>query len=94
MLHIGRDGMASITTRGERGKPDMEKPPLPPEDPRKKMREQEAAHNSAKIEGGANVRIDLAGLPGGTRTTASSSGIFPSVELHRGNTLPLASESA
>jgi hypothetical protein len=92
MLHIGRDGMASITTRGERGKPDMAKPPLPPEDPRKKMREQ-GGHNFAKVEGDATVRIDVNGLPRGSRMAASSSGIFSSVELHRGSTLPLASET-
>jgi hypothetical protein len=92
MLHIGRDGMATITTRGERGKPDMAKPPLPPEDPRKKMREQ-GGHNFAKVEGDATVRIDVNGLPRGSRMAASSSGIFSSVELHRGSTLPLASET-
>jgi hypothetical protein len=47
----------------------------------------------AKVEGNASVRIDLNGFPRGTRTAASSGGIFSSVELHRGNTLPLASES-
>jgi hypothetical protein len=92
MLHIGRDGMATITTRGERGKPDMAKPPLPPEDPRKKMKEQ-GGHNFAKVEGDATVRIDVNGLPRGSRMAASSSGIFSSVELHRGSTLPLASET-
>lgn len=92
MLHIGRDGMATITTRGERGKPDMAKPPLPPEDPRKKMKEQ-GGHNYAKVEGDATVRIDVNGLPKGSRMAASSSGIFSSVELHRGSTLPLASET-
>jgi hypothetical protein len=93
MLHIGRDGIATITTRGEHGRPDMAKPPAPPQGPREKMREQ-GGMQSARLQGDARLRIDLNGFPRGTRTAASSSGIFSAVELHRGNTLPLASESA
>jgi hypothetical protein len=92
MLHIGRDGIATITTRGERGKPDMAKPPEPPTKPREKLHDPRT--QSAAFKGDATVRIDVNGLPRGSRMAASSSGIFSSVELHRGSTLPLASESA
>jgi hypothetical protein len=91
MLHIGRDGMATITTKGERGKPEMAKPPEPPTKPREKMHDPRT--QSAAIKGDATVRIDVNGLPRGSRMAASSSGIFSSVELHRGSTLPLASET-
>jgi hypothetical protein len=52
------------------------------------------ANQFAKVEGNASVSIDLNGFPRGTKIASSSSGIFSDVELHRGNTLPLASESA
>jgi hypothetical protein len=52
------------------------------------------ANQFAKIEGNASVRIDLNGFPRGTRAASQASGVFSDVELHRGNTLPLASESA
>jgi hypothetical protein len=92
MLHIGRDGLATITTRGERERPELANPPKPPEAPRNRLRDAQAQPGT--IKGDATVRIDVNGLPRGSRMAASSSGVFSSVELHRGNTLPLASESA
>jgi hypothetical protein len=38
----------------------------------------------ARVEGDARVRVELNGFPRGTKTTASTSGVFSDVELHRG----------
>jgi hypothetical protein len=48
----------------------------------------------ARVEGDALVRIDLAGLPHGRKAGASGGGVFSDVQIHGGNTVPLASESA
>jgi hypothetical protein len=68
----------------------------PPAVPRDRMMDASARQSQvAKIEGAASVRIDLAGYgkaPSGT--TGPSSGIFSEVQLHRGSTIPYASESA
>ena len=51
------------------------------------------ATQSARIEGSASVRIDLASAPG-RGGGSPGRGVFSNVALHRGDTLPLASESA
>jgi hypothetical protein len=57
----------------------------------------EAANKSnqfARVEGDARVRIDLAGLPHGRKAGAVGGNVFSDVQIHGGNTVPLASESA
>jgi hypothetical protein len=93
MLHIGRDGKAEIAGKKEfearkqiplpRPKPAEadEKPPPP----RERLRE--AANSNGQdgnMEGAAKVRVEMNGFPRGTKTTASTSGVFSDVELHRG----------
>jgi hypothetical protein len=94
-LHIGRDGKAEIL-----GKDELDarnKVPLPrsrpaeadednkPPPPRERLRE--AANSNGQdgnMEGAAKVRVEMNGFPRGTKTTASTSGVFSDVELHRG----------
>jgi hypothetical protein len=45
-----------------------------------------------KVTGDASVRIDLNGFPKGTRTRASTSGIFKEVRLNRGRPMGMASQ--
>ncbi len=67
----------------------------PPAVPRERLLEQNSMINQRqRIEGNATVRIDLNGFPRGSKFAAASSGVFSEVEMHRGSTLPLASESA
>ena len=89
-LHIGRDGKATILPRADT---DAQKKPQVPV-PRDKLHDGAARTQSARVDGSANVRIDLAGVPGGGTHMSSTSGVFSEIELHRGNTMPLASESA
>jgi hypothetical protein len=66
-----------------------------PEVPRARL--MEAANKSnqfARVEGDARVRIDLAGLPHGRKAGAVGGGVFSDVQIHGGNTVTLASESA
>jgi hypothetical protein len=74
-----------------RGKPPDDAPDVP------RARMMDAANKSnqfARVEGDALVRIDLAGLPHGRKAGASGGGVFSDVQIHGGNTVPLASESA
>jgi hypothetical protein len=89
--------------RWRRGVQENEPIPLPrakpPDDapavPRARM--MDAANKSnqfARVEGDALVRIDLAGLPHGRKAGAVGGNVFSDVQIHGGNTVPLASESA
>jgi hypothetical protein len=96
MLHIGRDGKAAILSKDElearnkvplpRSRPmEADKPDTPPPPPRERLRE--AANSNGQdgnMEGAAKVRVEMNGFPRGTKTTASTSGVFSDVELHRG----------
>jgi CHAP domain len=69
--------------------------PRPPAVPRDRMMDAAARQSQvARIEGAASVRIDLAGFARDGARTGTGAGMFSEVELHRGSTLPLASESA
>jgi hypothetical protein len=45
-----------------------------------------------KVEGSANLKVDLNGFPRGTRTATSADGMFKAVKVNRGPSLGLASE--
>jgi hypothetical protein len=105
MLHIGRDGRAEVMTRQDyearhaRPPAPVAKPqsdaPRPPAVPREKMMDAAARSSQvARIEGAASVRIDLAGYGRAPNNSTPSAGTFSDVQLHRGNTIPYASESA
>lgn len=71
------------------------RPIEPPTVPRERLMNAAAASNQfARVEGDARLRIDLNGFPRGTRTQFAASGMFSDVQLHRGDTVPFASESA
>jgi hypothetical protein len=109
MLHVGRNGRAEILSRQDwrarygggatagvplpRARPDA---PRPPAVPRDRMMDASARQSQvAKIEGAASVRIDLAGYGRAPAHNSSpSAGVFSEVQLHRGSTIPFASESA
>jgi hypothetical protein len=105
MLHIGRDGRAAVMTRKEyeaqhakpptaAAKPQSDAP-RPPAVPREKMMDAAARSSQvARIEGAASVRIDLPGYGRAPATSSPSAGAFSEVALHRGSTIPYASESA
>jgi hypothetical protein len=96
MLHIGRDGKAEILGKEEfesrkniplpRSRPAEADEDNKPPPPRERLRE--AANSNGQdgnnMEGAAKVRVELNGFPRGTKTTASTSGVFSDVELHRG----------
>jgi hypothetical protein len=109
MLHVGRNGRAEILSRQDwrarygggatagvplpRARPDA---PRPPAVPRDRMMDASARQSQvAKIEGAASVRIDLAGYGNAPKHNSSpTAGVFSEVQLHRGNTIPYANESA
>jgi hypothetical protein len=106
MLHIGRDGRAEVMTRQDyearhtkppapvEAKPQSDKP-RPPAVPRDRMMDAAARSSQvARIEGAATVRIDLPGYGRAPNHSSPSAGAFSEVALHRGNTIPYASESA
>ena len=106
MLHIGRDGRAEVMTRQdyearhtkppapEEAKPQSDKP-RPPAVPRDRMMDAAARQSQvARIEGAATVRIDLPGYGRAPSHSSPSAGAFSEVALHRGSTIPYASESA
>jgi hypothetical protein len=70
--------------------------PRPPAVPRDRMMDASARQSQvAKIEGAASVRIDLAGYGNAPKHNSSpTAGVFSEVQLHRGNTIPYANESA
>jgi hypothetical protein len=69
--------------------------PRPPAVPREKMMDAAARSSQvARIEGAASVRIDLPGYGRAPNNATPSAGAFSEVALHRGSTIPYASESA
>jgi hypothetical protein len=105
MLHIGRDGRAEVMTRQDYearharptapvATPQSDKP-RPPAVPRDRMMDAAARQSQvARIEGAATVRIDLPGYGRAPTSSSPSAGAFSEVALHRGSTIPYASESA
>jgi hypothetical protein len=87
----GKDGGAADVPLPRSRPPEADAPAVP------RARMMEAANHSnqfARVEGDALVRIDLAGLPHGRKAGAMGGGVFSDVQIHGGNTVPLASESA
>jgi hypothetical protein len=94
MLHIGRDGQAEIMGKEDwearkriplpRARPQEADPPPPP---RERLREaaNPGGQQDGNTEGAAKVRVEMNGFPRGTKATATSSGVFSDVELHRGH---------
>jgi hypothetical protein len=75
--------------------PRARPPEAEPAVPRARLMEAANQTNQfARVEGDALVRIDLAGLPHGRKAGAVGGGVFSDVQIHSGNTVPLASESA
>jgi hypothetical protein len=74
--------------------------PKPPEDdkpevPRTEFRNAAKQSNQpTRVEGDATVRIDLAGYQRGKMGTPGGGGVFSDIQIHSGNTIPVASESA
>jgi hypothetical protein len=105
MLHIGRDGRAEVMTRQDYEARHTKPPPVaatpqsdkprPPAVPRDRMMDAAARQSQvARIEGAATVRIDLPGYGRAPSHSSPSAGAFSEVALHRGSTIPYASESA
>jgi hypothetical protein len=75
-----------------RDPPEVKGTPVPrgyreqaPDVPRARLMDATLHSNQfARVEGDARVRVELNGFPRGTKTTASTSGVFSDVELHRG----------
>jgi hypothetical protein len=104
--HAGESFFARRGPRWDRWRKNLQEQDIPlprsrppgadaPDVPRNRLMDAAIKSNQfARVEGDALVRIDLAGLPHGRKAGANGGGVFSDVQIHGGNTVPLASESA